>query len=115
MNSDIIWPSLPYDEWKDTFEALHMKMQIIGKVKLELTPFLNQWWNVAFYFNASGITTGLIHYKDIMFEINIDFINHETITLTSDNRRTVTALYNCSVAEFYDSFMNSLKSLGINV
>jgi hypothetical protein len=51
-----------------------MKMQVVGKIKLTLNPFLNQWWQVAFHLNASGMTTRLIPYNDLVFEINFDFI-----------------------------------------
>ncbi|HEY3250220.1 MAG TPA: DUF5996 family protein [Ignavibacteria bacterium] len=115
MNLEIIWPSLPYDEWKDTLEALHMKMQIVGKIKLELNPFLNQWWHVAFYLNASGMTTGLIPYKDFVFEINFDFIEHNLFIRTSDKHVKTISLMNCTVAEFYREFMDALYALEINV
>ena len=66
-------------------DALHMKMQVAGKIKLELTPFLNHWWNTAFYITTSGMTTGLIPYKDIIFEIDFDFTKHSLIIHTADN------------------------------
>ena len=55
-----IWPALPYPEWQDTLDTLHMWTQIVGKVKLELVPFLNEWWNVAFSLTARGLTTSTI-------------------------------------------------------
>ena len=115
MKSEKIWPALPYEEWKDTLEALHMKMQIPGKVKLGLNPFLNQWWHVAFHLTASGMTTGLIPFGDFVFEINFDFTNHHTVIRTSDRREKIISLVQCSVAEYYIEFMNALYSLGINI
>lgn len=115
MISQNIWPELPFEEWKDTLVALHMKMQIPGKVKLVLSPFLNQWWHVAFYLSAAGMTTGLIPYKDILFEINFDFINHDLTVKTTGNQTKTIPLWQCSVAEFYSEFMNALKSLGIDI
>jgi len=60
MTSIDSWPSLRYENWNDTIDSLHMKLQIIGKVKLALNPFLNQWWHVAFYLNMKA--TGLINF-----------------------------------------------------
>ncbi|MGH2575223.1 MAG: DUF5996 family protein [Ignavibacteria bacterium] len=115
MSSENIWPSLLYDEWKDTLETLHMKMQIIGKVKLALNPFLNQWWHIAFYINATGMTTGLIPYKNIVFEIDFDFINHNLYIRTSDNQLKVIPLISGSGAGFYREFINTLKAMDISV
>ena len=54
-----IWPALPYEAWKDSLDTLHMWTQIVGKVKLELVPFLNEWWQVAFTVTARGLTTAI--------------------------------------------------------
>jgi hypothetical protein len=113
MNSEN-WPSLNYEEWVDTLETLHMKTQIVGKIKLALTPFQNQWWNVALHINASGIGSGTIPYKDIVFEINFDFINHNVNITSSDAKQKTIAIEN-SVADFYTELMDALKSLGIEV
>jgi uncharacterized protein DUF5996 len=115
MYNKHLWPALPYNEWKDTLEALHMKMQVVGKVKLELSPFLNQWWHVAFHLNVAGMTTGLIPYRDSVFEINFDFNKHTLFIRTSDDLQREVPLAGCSVAEFYGEFMDSLKSLGIDI
>ncbi len=115
MKSDNLWPPLPFEEWRDTLEALHMKIQVAGKIKLALNPFLNHWWQVAFYLNASGMTTGLIPYSDLVFEINFDFINHYLFIRTSDNRTKTISLIECTVAEFYKELINTLTDLGIKV
>jgi hypothetical protein len=114
-NNSILWPELPYSNWKDTLDALHMKMQVIGKVKLALSPFLNQWWNTALHLNAAGLTTGLISSGNIIFEINIDFVLHKCIIKTSGNKIIEVPLMQCSVAEFYSDLMSALAGLGINV
>ncbi|MBS1493114.1 MAG: hypothetical protein JST55_06375 [Bacteroidetes bacterium] len=118
MNSNLSWPELDYNEWSETLETLHMKMQIAGKIKLALNPFLNQWWNVALYINTSGIGTGVIPYKDdskdIIFEINFDFVNHHVCVRSSDTRTKIIPLEN-SVAEFYSELMKALNELGISV
>jgi hypothetical protein len=71
-----VWPALPYAEWKETCATLHMWTQIVGKVKLALTPFLNEWWNVAFHLTARGLTTDLIPYRERAFEVRFDFDDH---------------------------------------
>ena len=59
-DDDDVWPLLPYSEWKPTLDTLHMWTQIVGKLKLALTPFLNDWWNVTFFLTARGLTTSMI-------------------------------------------------------
>lgn len=66
------WPSLPYETWKDTLDTLHMWMQIVGKVKLALSPFLNQWWEMAFFVTSRGMTSGNIPYNDMLFNVDFD-------------------------------------------
>lgn len=113
MGKENLWPSLPFGECRDSMETLHMKMQVVGKVKLALTPFLNHWWNVAFYINASGMTTGLIPYENIVFEIQFDFVNHDLSIRTGENAVKVISLSAGTVADFYREFMNTLSDLGI--
>lgn len=108
------WPPIKYDEWKDTLDALHMKMQVVGKIKLELNPFLNHWWHVAFYFTSSGMTTGLIPYNDMVFEIDFDFIYHKVIIRTNGEVKEV-SLFDCSVAQFYNELMRTLNNLDIKI
>lgn len=109
------WPSLAYENWKDTLDTLHMKMQIIGKVKLALNPFLNQWWQVALHLNTKGMTTGIMPYEHGVCEIEFDFTDHNLTIRTGDNRMKTMPLFPSSVAEFYKEFMKLLKSMGISV
>jgi len=110
-----IWPELVFEEWKDTRDTLHLWTQIVGKVKLELCPFLNQWWEIALHPNARGLTTGLIPWHGESFEIHFDFIDHRLVILMSDGRTQEITLEPRTVADFYHLFMNTLKSLGIEV
>lgn len=55
---DIRWPGLSYEQWAETRDTLHLWTQVIGKIKLALTPFLNEWWNVALTLTCRGMTTG---------------------------------------------------------
>jgi hypothetical protein len=81
------WPALPYAEWKPTYETLHMWTHIVGKVQLELTPLLNDWWNVAFRLGARGVTTCAIPFGRGTFEVDFDFIDHHLTIQTSAGNR----------------------------
>jgi len=109
------WPALPLDSWKDTCATLHMWTQIVGKVRLRLTPLVNHWWNVPLYVNARGLTTSRIPYGERAFELWFDFIRHELVLETTDGLRATLALAPRSVAEFYGEFMAMLRSARIEV
>jgi uncharacterized protein DUF5996 len=108
------WPSLPLSEWKDTYETLHMWTQIIGKIRLALTPFINHWWNTTLYVSPRGLTTTTMHYNDQLLEIGFDFIDHNLLIQTTASAKTI-ALRPRSVADFYQETMNALSSLGMPV
>lgn len=110
-----VWPPLIYNQWQDTLDTLHLWLQIIGKTKLSLCPFLNQWWEVAFYVTSTGMTTGRIPYKNTVFSIDLDFINHSIIIRTDNGAEKIIHLHPMTVADFYSEFMDSLPRFGINV
>jgi hypothetical protein len=114
-STEEIWPPLPFGEWQDSCETLHMWMEIIGKVKLALCPFLNEWWEVSFFVSARGLTTSIIPYGDGVFEINVDFIDHDLIIQTSGGASKQLPLRPQSVADFHAEFMAALNELGIRV
>lgn len=109
------WPALRYDKWRDTCETLHLWTQIVGKVKLALVPFLNEWWNVPLYLTARGMTTGIIPYQDRAFQVQFDFIDHTLTVEASDGERQTLSLTPRSVADFYGDFMSMLRAIGIEV
>ena len=109
------WPDLPMAAWQDTYATLHMWTQIVGKVRLALTPLINHWWEVPFYVNARGMTTSAIPYGDEIFEVQFDFIDHKLIIQTSWGPSKTLALRPQSVADFYAEFMSGLRSLSIEV
>jgi hypothetical protein len=109
------WPSLPLDSWKDTYATLHMWTQIVGKVRLALTPLVNHWWNVPLYVSAQGLTTSRIPYGERAFELWFDFIQHRLVLETSDGIVKTIPLAPRSVADFYREFMAMLGSAGIEV
>jgi len=109
------WPSLPLESWKDTCATLHMWTQIVGKVRLALTPLVNHWWNVPLYVSSRGLTTSAIPYRSAAFEIWFDFIDHQLVLQTSDGSRKTLPLAPRSVADFYQEFTRMLLSSGIEV
>jgi hypothetical protein len=109
------WPALPLDTWEPTRATLHMWTQIVGKVRLALSPYLNHWWQVPLYVSARGLTTSAIPYKGQSFEIEFDFIEHRLTIVTSDGATRVVRLAPKSVAAFHTEFMAALLSLGIEV
>src|SRR5215467_3907021 len=78
------WPALPFEAWRDTCETLHMWMQVVGKVRMELSPFVNHWWHVTLYVTPRGLTTSAIPYHGRTFAVNFDFIDHNLYILTSE-------------------------------
>jgi hypothetical protein len=119
MTRNIIerWPELPYAAWKDTRDTLHLWTQVIGKIRLARTPWLNHSWHVALYVTARGLTTGPmpISASGGAFQIGFDFIDHVLQIRTSDGRLREFSLVPMSVAQFYAGVIVSLKDLGIEV
>jgi hypothetical protein len=114
------WPELPLEAWQDTYVTLHMWTQIVGKVRLALSPRINHWWEVPLYVNSRGLTTSAIPYfspkhGDGIFEVQFDFIEHRLIIQTSWGASKTLALKPQSVAAFYAEFMSALRALGIDV
>jgi len=114
-DSPTCWPALPLSAWQETRDTLHMWTQIVGKVRLALTPKTNHWWNVALYVSARGLTTSAIAFGDRVFEIEFDFLEHQLIIRTCDPAIKTIPLAPRSVADFYSEFMSALHALNINV
>jgi Family of unknown function (DUF5996) len=109
------WPDLPYDAWKDTRDTLHLWTQVVGKIRLALTPWLNHSWHVPFYVTARGLTTSPIPYGENSFEIEFDFNEHVLEITTSGGFRKEIALRPRAVAEFYEIVLAALREGGIRV
>jgi len=109
------WPALPLSSWNDTYATLHLWTQIVGKVRLRLTPVVNHWWNIPLYVTARGLTTSRIPYGKRAFELYFDFIRHQLLLETSDGLLKALPLEPRSVAEFYQEFMELLRSAEIEV
>ena len=112
---DSPWPDLPYAAWEETCTTLHLWTQIIGKIRLEYTPWLNHSWHVTFYLTARGLTTSPIPYAEHSFEIEFDFIEHQLLIRKSDGRRAHIALEPRTVADFYAMVIAALAEMAIPV
>jgi Family of unknown function (DUF5996) len=109
------WPELPLEAWQETYATLHMWTQIVGKIRMTLTPLINHWWNVTLYVTSRGLTTSPIPYPLGSFEIQFDFIDHRLIVETSEGDLRTVDLRPRTVADFYRELMSTLASLAIDV
>ncbi|HEX3665788.1 MAG TPA: DUF5996 family protein [Rhizomicrobium sp.] len=109
------WPELPYEAWKDTCSTLQLWMQIVGKTRVALTPWLNHSWHVTLEVTARGLGTPLIHARGQSFQIEFDLIDHLLHLRTSAGRNRQMVLRPMSVADFHRSFLALLADAGIAV
>jgi len=115
MSANASWPDLPLSEWSDTCETLHRWTQVVGKVRMALTPLVNHWWNVTLYVTSRGLTTSPIAFGGRTFEIVFDFADHRLLIEASDGTIERIDLVAMSVANFYAEVMARLRRLGIEV
>lgn len=111
----LAWPDLPLKEWSDTCETLHLWMQVVGKVRLVRTPWVNHCWHVTLYVTTRGLTTSPIPYGARTFQIDFDFIDHRLIVQSSDGRSGGLALEPQSVATFYARLVEEMGKLDLEV
>ena len=114
MNANSL-PKLPLENWIDSKITLHLYLQIVGKIRLSLHPKMNHWWHVTYYPTINGLTTGPIPYKNKLFSIDFDFVNHCLLIRFNQYHTQEILLNNLSVATFYESLMSILESQGIVV
>ncbi len=111
-------PQLPFDRWKETRMTLHLILQIIGKIRLNLTPRKNHWWFITQYVSVHGFTTSQIPCGDGInsFEIVYDVHKSEVRIYTSfSEERTIPLTDGLTIADFYQQFMQALELLNISV
>jgi hypothetical protein len=109
---DVVWPPLPYAEWRETRDTLHMYTQVVGKLRLALSPFEPQWANVPLYLTARGLTTSPMPGGRRSLDAEIDLLGHELVLRTTDGmveRRPLGG----SVAEFHADVMRMLDRMSI--
>jgi len=113
--SNETWPALPFAEWKETAKTLHMWTQIVGKIRLALTPWTNHSWHVTLYLTARGLTTSPMYVGSRVLQIDFDFIDHALRFQTGDAAEKTIQLGPKSVATFYREVMAALSDLKIEV
>lgn len=109
------WPTLPFEAWRDTYATLHLWTQIVGKIRLVQSPWVNHSWHATLYVTAKGLTTGPIPYGNRVFQIDFDFIAHQLTVQSSDGLSGRLVLQPQSVATFYASLMVEMERLGLHV
>ena len=109
MNAAALWPALPYPAWRDTAATLQLWTQIVGKVRLTLTPWLNHGWQVPLYVTARGLGTSPIPVGSEILEIEFDFIGHRLVARTSRGEERTLPLEPQTVADFYRRVMDLLR------
>src|SRR5271166_6428940 len=115
MPEDTDWPALRLSAWKSTCETLHLWTQVIGKIRMTLTPWLNHSWHVPLYVTARGLATSLIPYRAREFDMRFDFIDHTLDIEVINGERRHIGLTPQSVCDFYVVVMKTLADLGIEV
>ena len=109
------WPELPYAAWADTAATLHLWTQIIGKMRLALTPWVNHGWQVPLYVSARGLATSPMPFGAEVLELEFDLIRHRLLARTSRGAERSFALEPQSVAAFYARALELLAALGVEV
>lgn len=110
------WPELPLpNSWEDTLNTVHMWSQIIGKIRLELNPWINHSWGATLYVSANGLTTSAMPYQNLKVEIEFNFIDHKLKIVTSKGTSRTFALKSMTVGEFYRKTITALNELGIEM
>jgi hypothetical protein len=109
------WPELPLTAWQDTCATLHMMTQVVGKIRMALSPMVNHWWQVPLYVTPRGLGTSAIPYDGRIFDMEFDFLDHVLSIRTSEGERRRFPLGPRPVADFYRTLMSILKNLGVEV
>jgi Family of unknown function (DUF5996) len=112
---DDAWPPLPFADWRDTCETLHLWSQVVGKVRLMQSPWTNHSWHVTLYVTPRGLTTLPIPHGSRTFSIDFDLVDHRLIIATSDEGLRTLPLHPQAVADFYAAVMSALADLRVPV
>ncbi len=109
------WPPLPWEEGRETLATFHQWMQIVGKVRVALAPWVNHQWHVPLHPSARGFTSRPIPFEQDTFGMEVDLLDHQLLIERSDGREGRVALEPRSVADFYQALMGELRGIGVEV
>jgi hypothetical protein len=109
------WPELSYPQWCDTLATLQLWTQIVGKIRLSLTPWLNHSWQVPLYLTARGLGTSPIYHGGDALEFEFDFQGSRLLVRTSAGQERTLPLAPQSVADFFARLLQLLRELAIEV
>jgi hypothetical protein len=109
------WPELSIAAWRDTYATLHLCTQVVGKVRMALTPKMNEWWNVPLYVTTRGLTTSPMPFEDRTLSIDFDFVEHRLVVEDSDGHVRASALAPLSVSGFHDRLVRELAAIDVRV
>src|SRR5439155_26751677 len=102
------WPELSIARWRDTYATLLLCTQIVGKIRLALTPKTNEWWNVPLYVTTRGLTTSPMPYRDRTLSIDFDFIDHQLLVQDTDRHRRTGSLVPRRICDFHNAIFAEL-------
>jgi hypothetical protein len=114
-NKENIWPRLAGLDIRATTDSLHLFSQVIGKIRLMTTPWINHSWHVPLYLSARGLTTGLIVAGSRALEMEFDLLADRMVLRTSEGHEVGIPLSGQSVANFYAATIAALETLGFAV
>ncbi len=115
MDTTPVWPDLSYPTWRDTAATLQLWIQIVGKIRLALTPWVNHGWQVPLYLSARGLGTSPIPIGTEILEIEFDFIRHHLLARTSQGDERGLPLEPQTVADFQLRVIGLLNGIGVAV
>lgn len=114
-NDNASWPALPYQEWRDTYQTLHLWLQVAGKVCLSQCAWINHSWHIALQVTARGLSTRLMGRGNWSFQIHFDFVAHQLSIRLVNGTEVGFALEPQSTATFYRKTMKALEEAGVPV
>jgi hypothetical protein len=110
-----VWPALAYPAWKGTLQTLQLWTQIVGKIRLSRSPWINHGWQVPLYVTSRGLGSSPIPDGSESFEIEFDFIGHRLACRSSRGDEAAFQLEPQCVADFHARIVRLLASIGIEV
>lgn len=108
------FPELPLEKWEESKITLHLWLQIVGKIKLDLMPKRNHWWNITFKLSPKGLTSGPIPHQKGSFQIDFNLVDHQLeINNSWGQQKSFPLEDGLSVAKFHEKVFAALNELDI--